>query len=369
MLLVFTIILLSVSVGILVSLYSIFFPFIQNIGNISNYNSAYYLALSSVERWELVLKYKGPWFSWSGWFLWSSSRGPTSDLYSSIISWANNWTWREISSRTNILPSTWMWNVDYMLSTGDSKNFNMIDYNYKEKIILSMDNTNDPSLYYTWKGNISYFSWDNINWIFRLPPKAFEMFWWTTNWPLCNSPVQDCDQNWDDIYDDIVLNRWLNGFYNWKQFKILPTTSVFYYSWMMVDYYNDNAIRKSVINEIWNIEFTNSFNPIKWRTSWITRHNVISQEATSLNDYNFENIFKSPYISWLELNFSLVSLLQTLNWNIYPFLEYRFWFPQMVSDKFFYIRWNWRIQDYDVQILIKKPASQDNVAWDFTVIF
>jgi len=62
MLLAFTFILLAIGVGILVSVYSIFFPLIKNLGEISNYNTAYYGAISSIERGQLALKYRDPGF-------------------------------------------------------------------------------------------------------------------------------------------------------------------------------------------------------------------------------------------------------------------------------------------------------------------
>ncbi|MBU0625904.1 hypothetical protein KKG31_06130 [Patescibacteria group bacterium] len=44
------------------SVYSIFFPFITNLGEIGNFNTAYYGAVASIERAELVLKNKEPGF-------------------------------------------------------------------------------------------------------------------------------------------------------------------------------------------------------------------------------------------------------------------------------------------------------------------
>jgi hypothetical protein len=53
MFLVFTLVLLVVAIGILVSVYSVFFPFMQNLGTVSQYHMAYYGAVSSIERAEL----------------------------------------------------------------------------------------------------------------------------------------------------------------------------------------------------------------------------------------------------------------------------------------------------------------------------
>lgn len=50
MLIVFVIVLLVIGLAIIGSLYSLFLPFFQQLGNIKQYNVAYYGAVSSVER-------------------------------------------------------------------------------------------------------------------------------------------------------------------------------------------------------------------------------------------------------------------------------------------------------------------------------
>jgi hypothetical protein len=60
MFLVFTLVLLAIAIGILVSVYSVFFPFMQNLGTVQQYHQAYYGAVSSLERAELVLRYRDP---------------------------------------------------------------------------------------------------------------------------------------------------------------------------------------------------------------------------------------------------------------------------------------------------------------------
>lgn len=60
MFLVFTLVLLVVAIGILVSVYSVFFPFMQNLGTVQNYHMAYYGAVSAIERAELSLRYRQP---------------------------------------------------------------------------------------------------------------------------------------------------------------------------------------------------------------------------------------------------------------------------------------------------------------------
>ena len=62
MFIIFVLVLLAVLMGILSAIYSVFAPFMQNIGNVVDFNSAYYGALAGVERAHLVLKYKQPGF-------------------------------------------------------------------------------------------------------------------------------------------------------------------------------------------------------------------------------------------------------------------------------------------------------------------
>lgn len=53
MFLVFALVILAVAVGILASVYSVFFPFMQHLGSAQDYQMAYYGAISAVERAEL----------------------------------------------------------------------------------------------------------------------------------------------------------------------------------------------------------------------------------------------------------------------------------------------------------------------------
>jgi hypothetical protein len=48
---------------------------------------------------------------------------------------------------------------------------------------------------------------------------------------------------------------------------------------------------------------------------------------------------------------------------LYPYLEYRFTFPQLVSDRFFTIEAHGHSQGYDIQLIFKKPVMQWIVQW------
>ena len=50
MFIAFVLIILFILLGVLVGVYSIFAPFTQNIGDVIDFNSAYYGALAGIER-------------------------------------------------------------------------------------------------------------------------------------------------------------------------------------------------------------------------------------------------------------------------------------------------------------------------------
>gem|GEM_PF-3279677 len=56
------------------------------------------------------------------------------------------WT---IRSRTENIPNTGEGNVEYLLADTSSVDYNELDYNSAEKIILSYDNTTDAQQYYS----------------------------------------------------------------------------------------------------------------------------------------------------------------------------------------------------------------------------
>jgi hypothetical protein len=69
MIIAFALVLLITGMGIMFSLYSLFLPFIQDLGDIKGYNVAYYGAVSSLERAHLVLRYQDGGFEGSGGWL------------------------------------------------------------------------------------------------------------------------------------------------------------------------------------------------------------------------------------------------------------------------------------------------------------
>jgi len=371
MFLVFTLVLLIVAIGIVASVYSVFFPFMQNLWTVQQYYQAYYWAVSSLERASLVLRYREPWFVWSWGFFWLTWYGPLSDYTPEILSWDTQWFGWNISSRTTRIPSSGMWNTEFMLSYPwwDSVDYNQLGYMYLEQFILSYDATTDVDKYYTWWSLVSFFSDTTpIYWRFRLPPKVFDQFGWVSSAFLCDTSLgADCDPDGDGNFDDTIVSWSLEWLYQWQWFKIFPTVSVFYHSGMQIDTYKDNAFRESLFASNSDVEFL-AFSPF---TNWshLTKHNVVSAFADSIAPTSFSTLFASSDYTWLLLSFGAVSLFRSLGWAIYPYIEYQFTFPQEIADRFYTISWNGRVGEYDVQIILKKPTVQGTVGGDFTVIF
>lgn len=374
MFLVFTLVLLVVALGILASVYSIFFPFMQNLWTVNQYHVAYYGAISAVERAELGLRYRSPWFVWSGWFFGLTWYGPASDYTPELLSGDAQWFVWSVDSRTTTIPHVGMGNTEPMLSDSTSKEYNMLWYTNLETFLLSTDATSDPQLYYSGVKTLAYFSGDSLTGVFRLPPKIHGLFWpGPVPGLLCDSSVGDCDPDEDGTYDDIAVSWSLEWLYGTNGFKIFPTIAVFYYSGMQVDEFKDNALRESLINATGTFAMTHTFTPVN-RGAQLTKHTVVGQDADAIETISFSDILSNASItsnnfSGLRLSFGAANLFRTFSNAIYPYLEYQFTFPQAIADRFYTIQGNGRAGEYDVKILLKKPTVQGTVGGDFTVIF
>lgn len=367
MFLVFILLLLSLWVWLFLSVYSAFFPFLQSVSHITDYNVAYYSALSAVERWSLVLKYSQPWFQWSGGILAGSGWWPVSDQWSFLASGDQKGNRRTISSRTTSIPASGEGNPDPLLLDSDSRDYNALRYHVLETFILSTDTTSDPVNYYSGANHtITQYAWGPVLWTLRLPPLVFSGFGGNTDAQLCANAAA-CDTDGDGITDEILVSRKMLWTYlGSAPFTILPSINVFYYSGMIVNYPYDNAIRASTIAPALGINFT-SFSPIANGSS-LSWHVVISS-ATGIQYDPFSTILGGISYTDLQISLGLIALLRSFWWLVYPYLEYRFDFAQAVSDRFYTIVGHGRNREYDVQIQIKKPTIQGTVGGDFTVIF
>lgn len=389
MLLAFSLVLLVLIVGIVANIFSIFWPFFENLSSVVDYNMAYYGAVWSVERWMLVTRYKKPGFEGSWWFIAGTSIGPDSDFLSDFGRFgdgSNGMIWA-INSRTNRIPSTGKWNVEYILSSADSADYNILGKNYSESFLLSYDNTNIATNYYTWSSDANIIPYNYavspITARLRLPPKLYSGFGWFPEGLLCDySWSALCNRDGDDLYNDIVATwivQWEYGLL-WE-FTIFPTQSVnSSVSPKTVITNKDNTIRKSDINDVMvgapynQLSFgnANDFSPLLNWWKDVASHNFVSDNpgTTFLKNSWFVEIFDSTDIKNLRIKLSLADLLYSRNEDIYPFLEYYFDFgSQQIADRFYTIVWNWRVGQYNIQLIFNKPTSRDSTIGEFDVIF
>ena len=80
MLLMLVLIVMIISIALLLALFSGFFPFVNTYGNVMQYTTAYYGAVSALERGALAVRYAGPGFDGeSGWIAGTGNVGKMSD--------------------------------------------------------------------------------------------------------------------------------------------------------------------------------------------------------------------------------------------------------------------------------------------------
>ena len=378
MFIAFVLILLFILLGVLVWVYSVFAPFTQNIWDVIDFNSAYYWALAWIERANLILKYRAPWFEGSGWYFGATNYWPKSDLMTgfwNLNNW-NNWISWQIKSRTTSIPSSGDGNVEYLLASNDSTNFNELPYYTPSKIYLYVDNTPSDRNAYSWVSTFLYFTWWSFSGYFRLPSKVVNNFGGAL---LCDT----CDSNWDLVKNEVAVNRGLDGYYSWTQFSILPNEEIFYSSWRQIDWSKDTVLRESIINNSSGAVYFgfvespyhgwHAFNPILQYNNTLTAHNLISTDPSVIKNMTFKQILTNtdinPQVTWLEFSFGLVDLLRSTNGSIYPFLEYQLNFPSAVSNNFYTIQWESIVWNYDVKIIMKKWTNPDSTIGNFTIIF
>ncbi len=364
-----------ISMALTVNVYSIFSPFIQQLGDITDFNQAYYGAISSLERANLALRYHYPGFEGSWWKIDNTVIGPISDQdlsrYGRLNNGANWMVW-QISSMSNWNIPSDKGNIDPDFVTSSNSWFNQFEYFQNITFHLYQDNSNQP--YETW--STTSIAWLNlISGTIRLPVKIS-----TSIWDLKDD---EHDLDWDGLVDDIVIWRSLKWKYNSEEFVILPTLYANFSAWLILS--GDTNIREDIINYIsnwlWQIIFDNNKNPVAglgWWGSSLSRediayHNIIpSNSPLSWNSFN--EIFNWPNISEIQLNFFTTNLFEGVNW-IYPFLEYRFEFKNSLWDKievpdlFYTLKGTGKVWAYKVQIIYQRPITTQSQFSQFTIIF
>ncbi|MCX6822873.1 MAG: hypothetical protein NTX91_02655 [candidate division SR1 bacterium] len=364
MFLIFALLLLALGVGLFLNVYASFFPFLQSIGHVSDYNVAYYSAMSAVERGMLITKYRAPGFVGSGGLLAGTGRGPVSDQQIFFVTGSTQGNWWTVNSRTTTIPHSAEGNVDPFLITGNSTDYNALRYGISETFLFTLDNAADPATYYSGGfQNIVSVRPGTFSGELRLPPLVMAHF---GNSSLCGNSF--CDPSGST--DEVKVNWGMYGSYYTDFFTLMPTIGIFYYSGMQVNYPYDNAIRTSLFNsnngatQLKPSGFTLVSNGYA-----LSGHTIVSSQSALLQNENFPALLQDPSVSRFQLSLGLVTLLRSLQGSVYPYLEYRLSFPQAIADRFFTIDGHGRNRGYDVQIQIKKPTIQGTVGGDFTVIF
>ena len=352
--------------------------FYSNFSESENYHKAYYASISALERWELVIKQRQPWYVWSGGFkmwTWQWSINNTTWWSDGSLSWFS-YLWnnsnvssvfRSINSRTTRIPAEWEWNIEWSLSTGDSKNYNMMDYENTEIFLLYYDNSNNNPYK---SGGIIQSKPNSISWVIRLPKLLQDKWFWEldTSKSLVNWGTLPTD---DSIVDRQI--RWTYIYYPFTYpFTIYSTPDT---NENKVWYENDTVFRESDINSGLNFNFTSSRDPIISNNSFSSQRGdsatptIISQIADNMSSYSFQNVFKSNDSSWVQLRFSLWNLLEWSWHHYYPFLEYYVIFWTGVADKYFTINAEWNYKDYQVNTIIQRPTAKESILSNFTSIF
>ncbi len=263
MFLLIVIVILIAATSILTNIYMWIFSFQQNYGNLESYSNSHYAAISAIERWLLVSKYKKPSFIWSWWFIWTWNWWEVSELFSGDF-WRfnnnNNWLhWtiaskcsRESSNLTNnntltfntytydntnrhyqtwsIISTQWISQWGGWELYGKFQNINS-NINTKEWTVYRTINWDDKLWSYTWfvssSWNTMINSWsinNNTNLIFN--SSTINPTWTTNTWDtLC---TQDGCYIWQTIWELIwgwnkdkwitiyIKDRLLNSTNNWQ---------------------------------------------------------------------------------------------------------------------------------------------------------
>ena len=376
MLLTLVIILILIWSAVVWSLYSNFLVFYSNFSETENYNKAYYASISAIERAQLVLRQHQPWYEWSWW--WIKSVSTWSYRLSGIVTGsdttlANNFSYLsnnhkesslfwEINSRTDRIPATWKWDVDLMMSTWDSINYNKMDYENSEIILLYYDSS-DWNPYHSWWISMNKSNINRITAKIRLPWLMSGEFW-----ELDTNEELDISS---DSSNDAIVNRQIKWYYWSDPFTIFST--------QLTGHIDDSIIRESTINKSKDIKFDIKWNPL-YDGEIPTNPNIISPSDNGIKNNateRYKTIFTDGNYSWLELKFSLLNILKWRNgsWTIYPFLEYNVNFspnssstPIIVPEKYYTIKAIWWLWDYLINTIIYKPATTESILRSFTTI-
>ena len=415
MLLAVVLVVIIVAVAMLFAILSSFVPFSTQYWNIVQYSSAYYAAVSAIERWSLAVRKSGPGFDWESWWKYRSSENEwhyntwnAGDAWLQyFVSYWDPWSttlYWNVKSKTNSIPKQWEWNVDpaFIDRSINPKSYDYNALNYGDPILIPLWKVGviNPTGYYTEYWNYSVESnYEGIRWNFRINPYLFSKIMSSCKTAsacakLCtNSCPWSTDYSmdkWTPIVDWVI--KWFYPDWEKKvEVSILPSEAVDVWSSYYVHVNRDSLIRKShiwqndkdaastaAVSKRWyDVLFANHKHPLIPDVRTIDL-NVLSNRSDvlkNLNNGNFVDIIKTledPYLSIELINYlwSAWSWSTSRSHHLYPFLEYRFTSEGgEFSDIYYTIKWEWRVWKYDVRLQVKKPTLKDSSLWNFTIIF
>lgn len=376
MLLTLVVILILIWSAVVGSLYSNFLTFYQNFTESENYHKARYASIAAIERAELVIKQREPWYIWSWWWIlweyWSTWYKKSDQIISGFSYLSNDESkenkstmLRQINSRTNRIPFSGEWNVNKLLSTWDSVNYNMIDYDNSEIILLYYDN---KQLEYPYKKVSCSTDWQCDNSKIKSIDVSIRLPWFISSHVGLLNINKSLTIWWKE--NDPIVDRQIKWNYDWEPFTVFAT--------QRYKTPADSAIREEDINNNFPIKFKERWNPIRRSPDNLDSTNtvtIISPKDTEIKNLpdKFEKLFKQSKLT--ELKLSLLNLLQWTSWSwlVYPFLEYYVeldgvWGEAILSDKYYTIKTEWNYWDYQVNTVMYKPTITESILRSFTTI-
>ncbi|MBF0981486.1 hypothetical protein HXK74_02515 [Candidatus Gracilibacteria bacterium] len=374
MILMTVLIVMFMGIALLLAVYSSFLPFVQNYGNTIQYTTAYYGAISAIERGVLAANLRGPGFDGESGWKWNGSLqnnvgNPADSKISEFYNYGDpdktSLLWK-VNSSTKKIPSPGDGNVAVDFWTGDnsSKNFNTLNYNIAEAIALGNVGAVGAQDYY--KASKTPYVTPNTSLTInlRLNPLMKER--------LGVKQTSNTIKYLSDSLEKLPLVNWtIKGQRRGKPFSIIPSESI---SANSINVDKDTLVRGGRMKEgAVSLNFGSNQNIFQGnRQNDIL--NIISSEESDLKNMGYSEILNQT--TGTNLTLDLVNLLLGPSVSlqnkgaIYPFLEYQVSVDGgKIADRFFTIQGEGRVGKYSIKMQLKKPTLEQPALGNFTIIF
>ena len=223
------------------------------------------------------------------------------------------------------------------------------DFSMTESIDYKFDTTSSGTeIPYNWEGNSEFDT--TFNKISQWDPIQLKIWNWIINlWDLYFS-FKTPEIEWKSYtlsWSNIAIINW--------QLAAEGNTLNASWSWVLTDDINDWLEDKKIFD--WseqnnkNIEYSD-WQDLDWTASWIT---------------DFYNNNCSWTNSWCSLKFSIINKLETTDWVILPYLEYKIEAETKIPLRFSRIKSDWKSYGFQKHLEVKIPQQTTNEAFDFTV--